>query len=74
MISSMVVSAGPDSPYYDFLAEMVQSMLPIIEQAGLATREEIQLDTLADRLRRDAVANKRVLYPPLMVSAWATIT
>lgn len=74
MISSMVVSAGPDSPYYDFLAEMVQSMLPIIEQAGLATREEIQLDTLADRLRRDAVANERVLYPPLMVSAWATIT
>ncbi len=65
------VDAGPESPYFAFQTALVRSLLPVIERAGLATREQIDLPTLTERLRRDAVENERVLYPPRFVSAWA---
>ena len=60
---------GPDSPYYDFLASMVQTMQPVIERAGLASAAEIDLPTLAERLRRDGVEHERMFFPPQVVSA-----
>jgi SAM-dependent methyltransferase len=73
MISTTLVTGGPDSPYYEFLAEMVRSMLPMVERAGLASQTEIGLDSLAQRLREDAVSNERVLFPPRIVGAWCSV-
>ena len=72
MTSVTPVTSGQDSPYYEFLTEMVRSLLPAIERAGLASQAEIGLDSLARRLREDAVAKTRVLFPPRVVSAWCS--
>jgi SAM-dependent methyltransferase len=57
-------------PYCDNSAEIVGSLLPRIEQFGIATAAEIQVDTLADRLERETcLADCQVTYVPL-VGAW----
>jgi SAM-dependent methyltransferase len=73
MIGVTQVEGGPDSPYYEFLTQMVRSMSPVMERAGIATSEEIDVETLADRLREDAAAGERVLFPPRVVGAWTRL-
>jgi hypothetical protein len=55
------------------MAESVRSMLPLILHTGTATTEEIDVDTLADRLRAAAVAADAVAKSPDLVSAWTRI-
>jgi SAM-dependent methyltransferase len=56
MIAASRVESGPDSQGYAIIAQGVQSLLPLLERAGAATVEEVAIDTLADRIRQDAVA------------------
>jgi SAM-dependent methyltransferase len=73
MIAVTPVQCGPHSAYYEFLSDMVVSMLPIIEREGIATAADIDIPTLADRLRQDAVDNERVIFPQRVVSAWTHV-
>jgi hypothetical protein len=43
----------------------------LIEQHGIADSAEIGIDTLATRLKEDAVANDRVFFLGRTVGAWA---
>ena len=73
IIASTPAEGGPVSPYYEFITQMVRSMLPLIEKAGIATAEEIDVATLTDRLRNDAVTGERLLFPPRVVNAWTRL-
>ena len=69
------ISAGGGAtmrPFCENSAEIVRSLLPRIEQFGLATAAEVQVDTLADRLEHETCAAEcQITYIPL-VGAWAT--
>ena len=68
------VGAGPDWPWYDIIAGRVHSLLPLILKQGIATAEEVEIDTLAQRLR-DAVMSQHSAVMALdLVSAWTSIT
>jgi hypothetical protein len=54
--------------------EDVRMLLPRIQQFGLATEEQIDIDTLADRLREETVSHGGVARLPIVVSAWARIS
>ena len=71
MISGGRVEGSPQSQIYEWLAQTVRSLLPMIEKTGVATRDEIDIDTLADRLRQDVVDNGAVVHSPMFVGAWA---
>ncbi len=58
---------------YRFVVEAFRSMVPLIEEFGLATAEEVDLDTLADRLRNEVVSTKRAFMLPPHVTAWAVL-
>ena len=58
---------------YDFIANAFRSLVPLMEEFGLATAEEVDVDTLADRLRREVVTSKRPLLLPPHVTAWARL-
>jgi hypothetical protein len=45
------VGGGEYWPGYAYVADTVRSLLPMLEAMGAATAEEVQVDTLADRLR-----------------------
>ena len=55
------------------MAESVRSMLPLITRLGVATDDEIDIDTLADRLRDETVAADAVAKAPDLVSAWTIV-
>jgi SAM-dependent methyltransferase len=65
-----VVAGGPDSVGYEWMAESVRSMLPLIVKSGVATEAEVGIDTLASRLRAETTAAGGVVKAPDMVSAW----
>ena len=57
---------------YRYMATIFQSLLPLLEKYGLATAEQVGVDTLAARIRREVIASKRPFFLPLHVAAYAT--
>ncbi|HEX3233943.1 MAG TPA: class I SAM-dependent methyltransferase [Gemmatimonadales bacterium] len=65
-----MVIAGPDAPGFRWLTELVRSTLPAMERLGVATAEEIEIDTLADRLAREAIASPGAVCGFGLGGAW----
>jgi SAM-dependent methyltransferase len=64
---------GPDDPAaVDLLAEVLRTAAPLIERTGVATAEEIGVDTFAERLKADLQTRTAVFAHPILLSAWAT--
>ena len=57
---------------YRYMATIFQSLLPLLEKYGLATAEQVGVDTLAPRIRREVIASKHPFFLPLHVTAYAT--
>ncbi len=70
LIMGARVGSGPDSPAYHQVAELTRTLLPLMVRAGVATADEVDIDTLADRLRQEAVANQATLIAPPFIGAW----
>src|SRR5262252_5424881 len=47
------VEGGPDSPIYALLETLTRGLLPVMLKTGVATADEISVDTLAARLREE---------------------
>jgi ubiquinone/menaquinone biosynthesis C-methylase UbiE len=56
---------------YGALAEITRTLLPVMERTGIATAREIEIDTLAARLRDEALAHRATLFAPPLIGAWA---
>jgi SAM-dependent methyltransferase len=64
------ILAGPDPARYELLAETVRSLLPLILKFGIATEEEVAIDTLAERLRDEALSQRLVVRGTDMIGVW----
>jgi ubiquinone/menaquinone biosynthesis C-methylase UbiE len=73
MSSTARIESGPDSLAYDFLADTIGTLLPGMVQLGVATAEEVQVATLADRVRREIVAGDHCFIFPRFIGAWARV-
>jgi len=73
MIAAARVEGGADTFAYDYLAETLRSLLPLMERLGITTAEELDIDTLARRLRSEAVANSACIMLPPLVAAWTRV-
>jgi SAM-dependent methyltransferase len=65
------VGGGPDSPVYEWFAETVRSVLPKLEEHGIATAAELDVDTLAARLREEALSQRAAIFGPMLAGAFA---
>jgi len=74
MIAAGRVAGGPESPLYDYMTGVVRSLLPMIERFNVATAAEVGIDTLAERLRREALASNACIMLPPLVGAWSRKT
>jgi len=65
------IGGGPDWPGYAYVADTVRSLLPMLQQMGLVTAEDVDIETLADRLRAEVVSQGGVQMLPIVIGAWA---
>jgi hypothetical protein len=65
------VGGGEAWPGYENLADLVRTLLPRILEYGVATEEEVGIDTLAERLRAEVVGQDGVAITYSLVTAWA---
>ena len=73
LVSGAAVTGGSTGPGFEYMVDVLRSLLPLVVKGGLARPEEVGIDTLADRLREDAVANERVTFFPRVVGAWSAV-
>ncbi len=67
------VGGGLDWAGYDYMASGLRSMLPYILQHGVATEEEVDIDTFAERLRAEVVGQQGVVMSQTFIRAWARL-
>ena len=66
-------SAAGDPSGPGMLAGIMRTLAPTIVERGIATEEEIGVDTLAERLGREIEAADAVLLPPTIAGAWGRL-
>jgi ubiquinone/menaquinone biosynthesis C-methylase UbiE len=65
-----VLAGGPASPIYELVADTVRALLPVLVKFGIATQEDVDIETLADHLRVEIASHQGVARSPALVSAW----
>jgi hypothetical protein len=54
-------------------AQIMRTLQPVLEKTGVTTPEELDIETLEDRLRRECVRHNAIFKPPTLVGAWAKV-
>jgi hypothetical protein len=70
MLLGARVERGLESPAYHQIAEVTRTLLPLMERTGVATADEVDIDTLASRLKGEALALRATHVAPSLVGAW----
>ena len=71
--AGLLVGAAPDWPGYSYVANSFRSVVPLLEHYGIATAEEVDVDTIPQRVRDEIVAAKRPVVIPPHIGAWARV-
>lgn len=67
------VEHGPDAFGYQWIAQLTRTLLPLFERTGVATAAEVDVETLAERMRAEAVERQAVLVMPPLIGAWSRV-
>jgi ubiquinone/menaquinone biosynthesis C-methylase UbiE len=65
------LGGASDPAIFEQIAGIVRTLAPAMEKLGIATTEELELDTLAARLRQAVWEGDATIGAPLFVGAWA---
>jgi ubiquinone/menaquinone biosynthesis C-methylase UbiE len=66
------MDGGADSPFYEWVAESFRSILPRAEELGLVRSDEAAgIDSLAPRLKDEAIGQRGCIPGPAMVGCFA---
>ena len=71
MREEAMVGGGPGFTGYAWLAGVARSLAPLMNQWEIASAHQLEPDTLAERLRSDAVARGAVVWGPGIIGAHA---
>jgi hypothetical protein len=66
----LAIGLGCLWPGYEYMARLIRTLLPQITKLGVATEEDIGIDTLADRLRAE-IGDDGVAVTWGFITAWA---
>ncbi|HYJ33894.1 MAG TPA: class I SAM-dependent methyltransferase [Candidatus Binatia bacterium] len=62
---------GADWPGYEYVADTLRSLMPMLQQRAGVDPDEVQVDTLASRLREDVARVQGIHILPIMFGAWS---
>jgi 2-polyprenyl-3-methyl-5-hydroxy-6-metoxy-1,4-benzoquinol methylase len=66
----MLVDCAPDSEIFPFVADTVRSLLPRLEQLGITTSAQLEIDTLVPRLHQEQAELGSVVGVMPLMGAW----
>jgi hypothetical protein len=66
------LDAGVQAPVWAW-SDVVKGVLPFMEQLGVATADQVQPETLEERLLAELLDADAVLISPPLVAAWARV-
>ena len=64
---------GTESIAPALLANVMRLLLPQVEAMGIASADEVQIDTLEQRMRADLARTGGTMSTPLLIGAWARL-
>ena len=65
------IGGSPQCPAFEILADVVKSLLPVMEKLNIANAMEVEISSLAQRMRDEVVALKGVVVSVGFVGAWS---
>lgn len=68
--AEIILDGGPDSLFYEWIAETIRSLAPKMEALGIAIVSDLDLDTLAERLKQEALAVGGNLASPTLAGTF----
>ncbi len=66
-----LIGGGPQCPLFEVVAELIQSLLPVMEELNIASAAEAQASTLAERMHDEVVALNGVVVSAGFIGAWS---
>ncbi len=66
-----LIGGGPQCPLFEVVAELIQSLLPVMEELNIASAAEVETSTLAQRIRDEVVALNGVVVSAGFIGAWS---
>jgi ubiquinone/menaquinone biosynthesis C-methylase UbiE len=66
-----MISGEAESPVYQLLAEAIRSLVPTLQKLNIASPANVQIDSLADRIREEVIVRRAVVVSYGLVGAWA---
>lgn len=74
MRAEMVMGGGARSgPLLEHVAALTETLLPAMEELGVATAADVEIDTLLARMQAETLANDSVILGRLQIGGWATV-
>jgi Methyltransferase domain len=71
LVMEASIGGGRGCGAYQLIAEVVETLLPLIEKHRIATVAEVEISTLARRMRDEVVARNGVALSPALIGAWS---
>ena len=71
--AGLLLGGSADWTGYSYVANSFRSVVPLLEHYGIATAEEVDVDTIPQRVRAEIVAAKRPVVIPPHIGAWARV-
>ncbi len=73
LLEALAGGGAKAAPIVASMAGIIETLLPAIERAGLATAEEVDARTLAERIQREVDAAQAVLIGHFQFAAWVRV-
>jgi hypothetical protein len=67
------VGGGPDWAGYEQLVDLTTALLPLMHNFGIASPEEVQVETLFQRLREESATRHNAIMIHGLMNAWTRI-
>jgi SAM-dependent methyltransferase len=61
---------GADNPATMMVAEVIRSLLPVLERSGIASEAEVAISSLQDRIQQELLATRGIAISPSLIGAW----
>ena len=66
-----LIGGGPQCPLFEVVAELTQSLLPVMEKLNIASAAEAEVSSLAQRMRDEVVALNGIVRSAGFIGAWS---